>query len=120
MALRQEQEHGGEEGCCLRVYMGETDHAGQRPAYEQLVRLAHDRGLAGATVFRSPMGYGTHSQVHTAKVLNLSADLPVVVEIVDVRRKIEDFLPVFRSHLPLQFAVILPVAIVPRAGEAAP
>ena len=78
----------------LRVFMGENDRAGHQPLYEVLVTKAREMGLAGATVLRGPLGYGASSHLHTAKILRLSTDLPMVVEIVDTRQKIEAFLPV--------------------------
>ncbi len=76
----------------LRIYVGESDSWEHRPLYEALVVKARQAGLAGATVFRSPMGFGANSRIHTAKVLNLSTDLPVVVEIVDTEPKVSAFL----------------------------
>ena len=83
-----------EEGHLLRIYIGETDKHDGRPLYEWIVRKAFDQGLSGATVLRGIEGFGAHSQLHTAKVLSISTDLPVVVEIVDTIEKIEAFLPV--------------------------
>ena len=80
-------------GCLLRIYLGESDRWDGRPLYEAIVLEARQRGLAGATVLRGPMGYGSHSRLHTAKVLRLSEDLPVVVEIVDTRAQVDGFLP---------------------------
>ena len=82
-----------EEGCLLRVFIGESDHWHGRPLYEAIVMKAHEFPLAGATVLRGPMGFGAKSHLHTAKVLRLSEDLPVLIEIVDSRTKIEQFLP---------------------------
>lgn len=76
----------------LRIYIGESDTCQHRPLFEVLIKRAHEDGLAGATVFRSPMGFGANSQIHTAKVLNLSTDLPIVVEIIDAEAKILAFL----------------------------
>src|SRR5437868_9719868 len=82
-----------QEGYLLRIFIGESDRAGGKPLYEWLVRQARERGLAGATVLRGVMGYGANSQViHTFKIERLSEDLPVVVEIVDAREKLENFL----------------------------
>ncbi|HEY3347327.1 MAG TPA: DUF190 domain-containing protein [Nitrospirota bacterium] len=77
----------------LRIFIGESDKADGKPLYEAIVMAARREGLAGATVFKGVMGYGAHSRVHTHKLLELSEDLPVVVEIVDAPEKIEDFLP---------------------------
>jgi PII-like signaling protein len=78
----------------LRIFIGESDRCGGRPLYEAIVLEAKKRGLAGATVFKGFMGFGAHSFIHTAKVLQLSQDLPVMVEIVDSEEKIRDFLSV--------------------------
>ena len=82
------------EGTLLRVFIGESDRFEHRPLYEAIVLAARERGLAGATVLRGPMGYGGSSRIHTAKILRLSQDLPVIVEIVDSMEKIDAFLPV--------------------------
>ncbi|KGQ21185.1 DUF190 domain-containing protein [Thermus filiformis] len=78
----------------LRIFIGESDKWRGRPLYEAIVLEAKARGLAGATVFKGFMGFGAHSRVHTAKILQLSEDLPVMVEIVDTEEKIQAFLPV--------------------------
>ncbi len=82
------------EGTLLRIFIGESDRHEGAALYEWLVREARRRGLAGATVLRGLEGFGAHSRLHTARVLRLSTDLPIVVEIVDTREKIEEFLPV--------------------------
>jgi PII-like signaling protein len=82
-----------EEGYLLRVFVGESDRHGHRPLYEVIVLKAREAGLAGATVLRGVMGFGRRSLIHTTKILRLSEDLPMVVEIVDSREKIEGFLP---------------------------
>ena len=85
-----------EEGVLLRVFMGDSDRdasTGQL-LYEMLVQRAHSMGLAGATVLHGAMGFGKHSRMHTAKLLDVSTDLPVVLEIVDTEARIRDFLPV--------------------------
>jgi PII-like signaling protein len=80
-------------GKLLRIFIGENDKCEGVPLYEWIVRKARERGLAGATVLRGLEGYGAHSRLHTAKILRLSSDLPIVVEIVDTEEKIESFLP---------------------------
>ena len=82
-----------EEGYLLRVFIGESDKAGHRPLYEEIVLKAREAGLAGATVLRGVMGFGTNSILPTAKILRLSEDLPMVVEIVDSLEKVEAFVP---------------------------
>jgi uncharacterized protein len=85
--------HIPEDGYLLRVFVGESDKHGHIPLYEAIVQTARKAGLAGATVLRGLMGYGRHSVVHTSKILRLSEDLPMVVEMVDSLEKIEAFLP---------------------------
>jgi len=84
-----------ERGILLRIFIGESDKepGGNRPLYEGIVRRAREAHLAGATVLRGPMGFGRHSRVHTAKLFELSTDLPIVIEIVDAEDKVEAFLP---------------------------
>jgi len=76
----------------LRIFMGESDRHGHRPLYESIVVAARKAHLAGATVLRGPMGFGRSSRMHTAKILEMSQDLPIVVEIVDSEEKIAGFL----------------------------
>ena len=78
----------------LRVFIGESDRWHHQPLYEAIVFKARELGLAGATVLRGPMGFGAKSHLHTAKILRLSMDLPMVIEIVDASEKIQAFLPV--------------------------
>ena len=81
------------EGKLLRIFVGESDRWEGRPLYEAIVLEARKRGLAGATVLKGFMGFGAHSRIHTAKLLELSQDLPIIVEIVDAPEKIEAFMP---------------------------
>jgi hypothetical protein len=81
-----------EEAVLLRVFLGEDDRDDGRPLYEAIVRKAREMGLAGATVLRGPLGFGRASRLHSAKILTLSEDLPMIVEIVDVEAKINAFL----------------------------
>ena len=81
-----------EEGFLLRIFVGESDRHGHQPLYEAIVLKAREQGMAGATVLRGVMGFGKHSVLHTAKILRLSEDLPMVIEIVDSREKVESFL----------------------------
>jgi PII-like signaling protein len=82
------------EGLLLRIFLGERDQYEGMPLYQWIVRTARERGLAGATVLRGIQGFGAHSHLHTASILRLSTDLPIVVEIVDAREKIEALLAV--------------------------
>lgn len=81
------------DGKLLRIFVGESDRHQGLPLYEWIVRKARERGLAGATVLRGLEGFGAHSRLHTAKILRLSSDLPIVIEIVDTEEKIQAFLP---------------------------
>jgi len=81
-----------EDGCLLRIFIGESEKVEGKPLYQRLVEKARASGLAGATVWRGMMGYGANSRIHTSKILRLSQDLPVIVEIVDAREKLETFL----------------------------
>ncbi len=82
-----------EDGFLLRIYIGEGDRWQGKPLYEAIVMTARQLHLAGATVLRGPMGFGAHSRLHTAKVLRLSEDLPLVIEIVDAKEKIDELMP---------------------------
>jgi PII-like signaling protein len=77
----------------LRIFVGESDKSGNIPVYERIVLEARKAGLAGATVFKGIMGFGGNSRIHTTKILRLSEDLPLIIEIVDEIVKIEKFLP---------------------------
>jgi PII-like signaling protein len=77
----------------LRIFIGESDKHGGRPLYEVIVEEARRRGMAGATVLRGTLGFGANSRIHTAKILRLSEDLPMVIEIVDAPERIAAFLP---------------------------
>ena len=81
------------EGKLLRIFVGEADRWRGKPLYEAIVLEARTRGLAGATAIKGFMGFGAHSRIHTAKLLELSQDLPIVIEIVDAAEKIEAFMP---------------------------
>lgn len=82
-----------QQGFLLRIFVGESDKWHGVPLYEAIVAKARELSLAGATVLRGPMGFGAHSRLHTTKVLRLSQDLPMVIEIVDSREAIDTLLP---------------------------
>ncbi len=86
--------HIPQDAVLLRIFIGESDRYGHRPLYEAIVLRARELQLAGATVLRGPMGFGKSSHLHTAKILRLSMDLPMVIEIVDSEEKVNAFLPV--------------------------
>ncbi len=83
----------------LRIFIGESDRHDGKPLYEKIVLKAREMRIAGATVLRAPMGYGRSSHVHTTKILRLSEDLPIVIEIVDSETKINAFLPVLDAMM---------------------
>ena len=101
-----------EESLLLRIFIGESDRHDHKPLYEVLVLKAREMHLAGATVLRGPMGYGASSRMHTAKILRLSMDLPVVIEIVDSREKIESFLPILDDLLEGGLATLEPIKVL--------
>ena len=87
------------EAVILRIFIGESDRHEHKPLYETIVLKAREAHLAGATVLRGPMGFGKSSRLHTAKILRLSMDLPIIIEIVDSEEKIRAFLPVLDSMM---------------------
>jgi len=103
----------------LRIFIGELDKHGHLPLYEAIVLAARERHLAGATVLRGPMGYGASSRLHTAKILRLSEDLPVVIEIVDSEEKINSFLPVLDEMMSSGLVTIEKVRVL-QYGKKAP
>jgi PII-like signaling protein len=88
-----------EEATLLRIFIGDNDRHGHQPLYEAIVLKAREMHLAGATVLKSPMGFGSQSRIHTAKILQLSTDLPIVIEIVDRPEKIDAFLPSLKAMM---------------------
>src|SRR4029453_14356580 len=100
------------EGMLLRVFIGESDKHNGRPLYEVIVNDARQRGLAGATVWKGFMGFGAHSRMHTAKILELSQDLPIVIEIVDAKDKIEAFLSVLDGLVGEGLVTVEPAGII--------
>jgi hypothetical protein len=88
-----------EQALLLRIFIGESDRFEGRPLYEAIVLKARELHLAGATVLRGPMGFGKSSRLHTAKILQLSEDLPMVIEIVDSEERIRGFLPVLEPMM---------------------
>ena len=81
------------EGKLLRIFIGESDHHGRKPLYQAIVELLREEGMAGATVLRGIEGFGATSRLHTARILRLSEDLPIVIEVVDRAERIEAVLP---------------------------
>jgi PII-like signaling protein len=95
------------DGCLLRIFIGETDKHEGKPLYEWIVRQAREQGLAGATVLRAMMGYGANSRiVHTFKIERLSEDLPVIIEIVDSRERLDQFLGTIEGAIKAGLATL--------------
>ncbi len=101
-----------EEGYLLRIFVGESDRHGYHPLYEAIVLKAREAGMAGATVLRGVMGFGKNSILHTAKILRLSEDLPMVVEIVDSLEKVEKFLPLLDDMISDGLVTIEKVRVI--------
>jgi PII-like signaling protein len=108
------------EGQLLRIFIGESDQWEGRPLSDAIVREARRLGLAGATVFRGFQGYGAHSRIHTARILRLSEDLPVVVEIVDSEERIQAFLPRLDEMVKEGLATVEKATVLFYRGAAAP
>ena len=106
-----------EDGTLLRIFLGESDRQGSRPLFEAIVLKARELHLAGATVLRGVMGYGRNSRLHTAKILRLSEDLPMVVEIVDSEEKIQELLPWLDSVLTDGLVTLERVRVVRYLGD---
>lgn len=101
----------------LRIFIGESDRHGHQPLYEAIVLKARELHLAGATVLRGAMGFGKSSRLHTAKILRLSEDLPLLIEIVDTEEKIEAFLPVLDGMIGGGLVTLEKVRVVHYRGE---
>lgn len=107
------------EGLLVRIFVGESDRWEGASLYEAIVQRARELGLAGATVLRGIEGFGAHNLIHTARVLRLSEDLPMVIEIVDRKEKIEAFLPELDAMIPEGLVTLEPVQVILyRAREA--
>jgi uncharacterized protein len=104
--------HLPHEAMLLRIFIGESDRWEHRPLYEALVLKARELHLAGAPVLRGPMGYGKSSRLHTAKILQLSMDLPLVIEIVESEEKIQSFLPVLDTMMKGGLVTLEKVSVI--------
>ena len=100
-----------EKGHLLRIYIGESDKKDGVPLYEWLVKKAREQGLAGATVTRGILGFGAHSRIHTTKILRLSEDMPMVIEIVDTLEKIDRFMPIIDHTIKEGLAIIEEISV---------
>ena len=96
----------------LRIFVGESDEFGDRPLYEAIVMKAREMQLAGATVLRGPMGFGHSSLLHTAKILRLSEDLPLIIEIVDGEEKVNEFLPALEQMISSSLVTLEKVQVL--------
>jgi PII-like signaling protein len=105
------------EGKLLRIFIGETDKHGHRPLYQAIVEMLRTEGLAGATVFRGIEGFGAHSRLHTARILRLSEDLPVVIEVADSAERIEAIMPRLDEMVNDGLMTIEPIEIVAYRAE---
>src|SRR6187455_1182681 len=101
----------------LRIFIGESDKWHQKPLYEAIVLKAREQHLAGATVLRGSMGFGKSSRLHTAKILRLSMDLPLVIEVVDSEEKIQKFLPELDVMLAGGLVTMEKVQVVEYRGQ---
>src|SRR3954465_8020122 len=102
----------------LRIFIGENDRADHKPLYEAIVLKAREMHLAGATVLRGPMGFGKSSRMHPSKIIRLSMDLPLVIEIVDSEEKINTFLPVLDGMIGGGLVTLEKVKVIHyRSGE---
>ncbi len=103
----------------LRIFIGEDDKANRQPLYEAIVLKAREMHVAGATILRGPMGFGHSSRLHTTKILRLSQDLPIVIEIVDSEEKINAFLPALDEMMGSGLVTLEKVKVL-RYGNGAP
>ncbi len=109
--------HLPHEATLLRIFIGESDRWQHHPLYEAIVLKARELHLAGATVLRGPMGFGKSSRLHTAKILRLSMDLPMVIEIVDEEAKIQSFLPLLDEMMKGGLVTLEKVRVIHYRGE---
>jgi PII-like signaling protein len=109
------------DGYLLRIFIGESDHWHGKPLYEAIVMKARELHLAGATVVRGPMGFGANSRLHTTKILRLSEDLPMIVEIVDAKEKIDELMPHIDEMVQEGLVTLEPVQVIQyRANQSTP
>ncbi len=108
------------EGQLLRIFVGESDRWKGKPLFEAIVQEARRRGLAGATVFRGFEGFGAKSRIHTSRILRLTEDLPILVEIVDAEDKIQGFLPVLDDMVQEGLVTIEKATVIFYRAEKAP
>ncbi len=104
--------HLPEQAMLLRIFLGESDKLDGKPLYEAIILKAREAGLAGATLLRGPMGFGQRSRLHTAKILRLSQDLPLVIEIVDKEERIDAFLPLLDGMMGSGLVTLEKVTVI--------
>ena len=110
-----------EDGYLLRIFIGESDKWKGRPLYEAIVMKAREIHMAGATVLRGPMGFGAQSRLHSSKLLRLSEDLPLIIEIVDAKEKIDELMPFVDEMVQEGLVTLEPVQVIKyRAGADTP
>jgi uncharacterized protein len=113
--------HLPQDAMLLRIFIGESDRWKHQPLYEAIVLKAREMHLAGATVLRGPMGFGKSSRVHTAKILRLSMDLPLVIEVIDTEEKINAFLPIIDQMMTGGLVTLEKVRVIDyRAAQESP
>ena len=105
------------EGLLLRIFVGESDTWHGRPLYEEIVKRVREEGLAGATVLRGIEGFGAHSRIHTSRILRLSEDLPVVIEIVDRAERVESVLPLLDEMIGEGLMTLEKVQVIAYRGD---
>lgn len=108
------------QGKLLRIFIGESDTWRGRPLYEAIVRRVREEGLAGATVVRGIEGFGASSRIHTARILRLSEDLPLVIEVVDGEQNVDRFLPLLDEMITEGLVTVEKVDVVTYRARAAP
>ena len=106
-----------EKGKLLRIFIGESDRHEHKPLYEAIVLKAREMGMAGATVLRGPMGFGANSPLHTAKILRLSMDLPLVIEMVDTEERIANFLTILDGMMKDGLVTLEDVQVIHYRGK---
>jgi PII-like signaling protein len=104
----------------LRIYIGDSDQWHGQALYTAIVQRAHDQGLAGATVLHGMEGYGATTRIHTARILRLAEDLPVVIDIIDIPERIDDFLPVLDEMVTEGLVTVQDVEVVRYIGNPKP
>jgi len=104
----------------LRIYIGDSDQWHGQSLYTAIVQRAHDQGLAGATVLHGVEGYGATTRIHTARILRLAEDLPVVIDIIDREERINDFLPVLDEMVTEGLVIVQDVEVIRYIGNPKP